>query len=131
MNNYPWLSEYLHQWLGLMHSSKVPHALLLSGSKGLGKIALAKSMAHIAICENLGEMGVCQSCKGCHLFNSGNHTDVKTITAEKQVIKVDQIRNLSKDVVLSSTRNRHRIIIIENAEKMNKASANALSLIHI
>ena len=60
------------------------------------------------------------------MFNAGNHTDIKTITAEKEVIKVDQIRDLSKNVVLSSTRNKYRIIIIENAEKMNKASANAL-----
>lgn len=126
MNNFPWLKEYLDQWLELILSNKVPHAILLSGAKGLAKRELAQSMAHLAVCENLTEKGVCNTCKGCHLFNSGNHTDVKTITAEKEVIKVAQIRNLSKDVVLSSTRNQHRIMIIENAEKMNKASANAL-----
>ena len=126
MKNFPWLQGYLDQWLELILSNKVPHAILLYGAKGLAKRELAQSMAHYAICENLSEKGVCNTCKGCHLFNSGNHTDVKTITAEKQVIKVEQIRNLTKDVVLSSTRNQHRIIIIENAEKMNKASANAL-----
>ena len=126
MNQFPWLQEYLTQWLDLLIAEKVPHAILLSGSKGLAKKDLAQSMAHFAVCESLSDKGVCNSCKGCHLFNSGNHTDIVTITAEKEVIKVDQIRNLSKNVVLSSTRNQHRIIIIEDAEKMNKASANAL-----
>lgn len=126
MNQYPWLKEYLDQWFGLIHTNKVPHAILLSGSRGLAKKELAQNMAHIAVCENLSESDVCNNCKGCHLFNSGNHTDIQTIAAEKEVIKVDQIRQLSKNVVLSSTRNKYRITIIEDAEKMNKASANAL-----
>ena len=126
MSQFPWLQEYLTQWLDLLMAKKVPHAILLSGAKGLAKKDLAQSMAHFAICENITEEGVCNSCKGCHLFNSGNHTDIVTIRAEKEIIKVEQIRNLSKNVVLSSTRNQHRIMIIEDAEKMNKASANAL-----
>lgn len=126
MMNYPWLQEYIDKWLELIHNNKAPHAILLSGAKGLAKRSLASSMAHIAVCENLTEYGACNACKGCHLFDAGNHTDIKTITAEKETIKVEQIRNLSKDVVISSTRNQYRIMIIEDAEKMNKASANAL-----
>jgi DNA polymerase-3 subunit delta' len=99
---------------------------MLTGAKGLGKIELAKAMAHMALCENLTESGVCNECSACHLFKVGNHPDLSLIAAEKAVIKVDQIRKLSRDVTLSSTRNQHKVIIIENAEQMNKASANAL-----
>jgi len=126
VSNYPWLKVYVDQWHNLVKTQSAPHAILLSGAKGLAKAELAKMMAHIAVCEDLQESSVCNHCKGCHLFNSGNHTDVTIITAEKAVIKVDQIRQLSKDVVLSSTRNNYRVMIIEDAEKMNKASANAL-----
>jgi len=126
MIQYPWLQEYINQWLGFLLNQKVPHALLLSGSKGFAKKELAQLMAHYAICESLTDKGPCQTCKGCQLYNSGNHTDIITITAEKEIIKVDQIRNLTKSVVLSSTRNQYKIMIIEDAEKMNTASANAL-----
>ncbi|MFK8011013.1 MAG: DNA polymerase III subunit delta' [Marinicellaceae bacterium] len=126
MTEYPWLKEHLERWLKLKLSNQLPHAVLLSGNNGLAKRQLAQEMAHIAVCEKLSNKGVCHHCKGCLLFKSGNHTDIKTITAEKEVIKIDQIRKLSKDVVLSSSRNQHRIMVIENAEKMNKSSANAL-----
>ncbi len=126
MNALPWLNDNISQWQKIITAKQVPHAILLSGGKGLGKIELAHRMAHIALCENLSTNGVCYKCSGCRLIEVGNHTDLSVIKAEKSVIKVDQIRTLTKKVVLSSTRNRYRVIIIENAELMNKASANAL-----
>ncbi|HHL32044.1 MAG TPA: DNA polymerase III subunit delta' [Oceanospirillales bacterium] len=126
MNSFPWLEDHLRQWQQLVLANKVPHAMLLSGSKGLAKNALAKHMAHIALCENLTPSGVCGACKSCQLIAAGNHTDLTTVKAEKSVIKVDQIRALMQKVVLSSSRSHHRLIIIENAELMNKSSANAL-----
>ncbi|MBL4660268.1 MAG: DNA polymerase III subunit delta' [Alcanivoracaceae bacterium] len=126
MNTLPWLNDNIVQWQKIIAAKQVPHAILLSGSKGLGKIELAHRMAHIALCENLSANGVCYKCSGCLLIKVGNHTDLSVIRAEKSVIKVDQIRMLTKKVVLSSTRNQYRVIIIENAELMNMASANAL-----
>jgi len=126
MNALPWLSANIIQWQKIIAVKQVPHAILLSGGKGLGKIELAHAMAHIALCEKLSANGVCYKCSGCRLIEVGNHTDLSVIRAEKSVIKVDQIRMLTKKVVLSSTRNQYQVIIIENAELMNKASANAL-----
>ena len=126
MKKYPWLQSQINKWQQLICHNKAPHAILISGAKGLAKIELANGMAHIALCEELSDSGVCNTCKGCLLFNAGNHTDLTRIAAEKSVIKVDQIRKLSSDVTLTSTRNHYKVIIIENAEQMNAASANAL-----
>ncbi|VAW37737.1 DNA polymerase III delta prime subunit [hydrothermal vent metagenome] len=126
MRAYPWLQDNISHWQQLVLKQQVPHAILLSGAKGLGKLELANQMAHIALCEQLLESGVCNVCTGCNLVKAGSHTDLITIAAEKAIIKVEQIRQLSKDIILSSSRNQHRVVIIEDAEKMNKASANAL-----
>ncbi len=126
MKIYPWLIEHSQKWQKLVCSQRVPHAILLTGIKGVGKVALAKKMAHMALCENLPENDVCNECVGCQLFVVGNHTDFTLIQAEKSIIKIDQIRSLTKGVVLSSTRNQYRVVVIENVEQMNKASANAL-----
>lgn len=126
MNLLPWFQDDLNQWLSLIVSQQVPHAILLNGSKGLGKFKQAQQMAHIALCENLSKSGVCGQCSPCELYKVGNHPDLTIISAEKAVIKVDQIRKLSKDIRITSTKGQYRVIIVENAEQMNKASANAL-----
>lgn len=126
MSHYPWFEENLDQWLSLVLSQQAPSAILLCGINGLGKYDLAKLMAHNALCENLSNEGVCNQCSACELYKVGNHPDLTLISAEKSVIKVDQIRKLSKDIRLTSTKGQYRVVIIENAEKMNKASANAL-----
>ncbi|MCB1603194.1 MAG: DNA polymerase III subunit delta' [Gammaproteobacteria bacterium] len=126
MNEFPWLVERIEQWQKLLVGNKIPHALLVSGSKGVGKKNLVYQMAKMALCDNLQGIQVCESCKSCQLFNAGNHTDLKIISTEDDVIKVAQIRQLSKDLILSSSRGHYRFAIIENAERMNSASANAL-----
>jgi DNA polymerase-3 subunit delta' len=126
MMNLPWLQDNADQWLQLLLADKLPHAILLSGAKGLGKCEIAKHMAHLALCENLTDKGACETCRACHMYKAKNHLDLTVISAEKAVIKVDQIRQLTRKITLSTTRNQHKVIVIENAEQMNKAAANAL-----
>ncbi len=126
MNTYPWFEENISAWHKAIEKQHVPHAILLSGSRGIGKIQLAKNMAHIAMCENLSPSNVCHSCSSCHLLAADNHPDLTIIRAEKATILVDQIRQLSQKVNLSSTRSQYKVIIIENAHRMNTSAANAL-----
>lgn len=126
MNRYPWLYSIEEQWKNILDSNNIPHALLLSGSKGLGKNTLAYCMSNMALCENRNGTEVCHQCKPCLLLKSGNHTDLRTIRADGELIKVSQIRELTSEINLSSARGSYKIVIIENAEKMNSASANAL-----
>jgi DNA polymerase-3 subunit delta' len=126
MNQLPWLQDKTNQWIDLVMSNQVPHAVLLSGSKGLGKLELAQIMAQLALCESISVKGFCNKCVACELYKVNNHPDIKLIKAEKTIIKVEQIRQLSRNITLSPTRNQHRVVIIENAEQMNKAAANAI-----
>ncbi|MCF6319561.1 MAG: DNA polymerase III subunit delta' [Proteobacteria bacterium] len=126
MVKLPWLQGQIKQWQQLVDSQQVPHAILLNSAKGLGKFELAKHMAHIALCEDLSQDGFCGRCSACELFKVGNHPDFTLISAEKNTIKVEQIRKLSKDIRLSATKGQYRAVVVENAEQMNKAAANAL-----
>ncbi len=126
MTILPWLQEDVSQWQKMILNQRVPHAVLLTGAKGIGKLKLAQIMAQLALCENTTNNGACGKCKACQLYRAGNHTDLSVIVAEKETIKVEQIRKLTRDVTLSSTRNQYKVIIIQEVEKMNSASANAL-----
>ncbi len=55
---------------GALRSDRVPHALLFSGSRGLGKYTLARMFAQAANCERLKDdfCGECETCKRISLL---------------------------------------------------------------
>jgi DNA polymerase-3 subunit delta' len=62
------------------------------------------------------------------MIGRNEHPDMEWIRPEKQggVIKIDQIRELQNTVYLTPKRSAFRLTILESAERMNQASANAL-----
>lgn len=130
--------------------SRFPHAVLLHGRAGIGKIAFAESLAASLLCEAPQVDGLaCGQCLSCGWLTQGNHPDFRAITpgdkedkddkteegdeageptskAKKSHIVVDQIRALSEMVGLSSHRQGSRIVLLHPAETLNLAAANAL-----
>src|SRR6202021_3795102 len=55
---------------GALRSERVPHALLFSGPRGLGKYTLARMFAQAANCERLKDdfCGECETCKRISLL---------------------------------------------------------------
>src|SRR5438445_3628421 len=49
---------------GALRSQRVPHALLFTGSRGLGKFTLARMFAQAANCERLPD-DFCEECAAC------------------------------------------------------------------
>ncbi|MBS0359250.1 MAG: hypothetical protein JSS53_08280, partial [Proteobacteria bacterium] len=50
---------------------RLPHALLLTGSAGLGKLEFAKQFSEACLCENVSVEGVpCKVCHSCSCFNA-------------------------------------------------------------
>ena len=45
---------------------RLPHALLIHGAPGVGKLALAERFAQLLLCENVGQgTEPCGRCDGC------------------------------------------------------------------
>ena len=128
---YPWQFEQFEQLAELYKKQRLPHALLIHGEKGLGKLRFALSLSQFLLCENEQESQAaiaCGHCKACQLFAAKTHPDILTIQLEEKAkqIKVDQIRKLVDFVAKTSQREGMKIIIIEPAESMNINAANAL-----
>lgn len=124
---YPWLYvpwRILQDYLAL---DRVPHALLLYGSEGVGKTYLANRFANMLLCQNKEEIA-CGRCSDCYLFLAGTHPDVLQVQpAEKgKAIGVDAIRHLVHQLSLKPHYNGFRIIIITTAHRMNTNASNAL-----
>ncbi len=133
---YPWLSPLWFRLLGMRQ--RLPHAVLLAGPQGVGKLELARGWAQSLLCEQPRADGeACGECEGCHWFVAGTHPDFMHLTLlEKETrdgdvrlateISVEQARQAVDFVQLSTYRAGYRLVLIEPAEALNTASANAL-----
>ncbi len=113
---------------------KLPHALLIDGPEGSGKMTFAKEIAAALNCENarsrLHDIP-CGMCSTCKRIRKGGYTDVKVLAkaSDKATIGVEEIREFRTDMYLSATEGSYKVYIIDNAEKMTPAAQNALLII--
>ncbi len=121
----PLWAQINHAW----QSNRLPHAVLLYGSAGLGKLIFARWLAKALLCETRGpDLKPCHSCASCLLYAAGSHPDLVSISPEedKQQISVDQIRAANERLGMTSARNGYRVTIVEPAHQMTVAAANGL-----
>lgn len=124
MNTYSAQWEYLQSAL---KQGRFPHALLFVGAFDRSLQDFTKQFVQLIFCK-ASENKPCHTCIECQMTTGDQHPDVEWIRPEKSggPIKIDQIRELQNHSYLTPQRAVHRLIIIESADRMNTASANAL-----
>jgi DNA polymerase-3 subunit delta' len=145
---HPWNEPLLASIRARLAS--LPHALLIHGPKGVGKLALAERAAQLLLCEAKdAARRPCGECEACRWYLSGNHPDFRRVEPEalaaqpseaegeatesaskkgkpSQEIKVDQVRALADFLNVGSHRAGRRVALVHPAEEMNASAANAL-----
>lgn len=125
---YPWQKG---QWQALgarIADGRLPHALLLLGTAGVGKLAFSRFLAQSLLCEQPEAHQACGRCRSCLLFAAGTHPDYLQLQPEEagKDITVGQIRDLVEYQSLTPKYGRAKIVVIEPADRMNINAANAL-----
>lgn len=100
----------------------VHHAWLFTGPAGSGRSLMAKSFAAALQCEQNG----CGKCQQCALAMAGAHPDILTLSTERVVISIDEVRSLVQKSAMSSTVGEYRIVIIEDSDRMAERTSNVL-----
>ncbi len=98
------------------------HAWLFTGPPGSGRSNAAIAFAAALQCER----GGCGECHACQTVLAGSHSDVSITRTETAVIKVDGIRELVLRSALAPAQQRWQIMIVEDADRLNDSSGNAL-----
>ncbi len=133
---------------------RLPHALLIHGARGLGKLELAERLVQLLLCE-AGDVASrpCGQCDGCRWYLAGSHPDFRRLEPEALAkeaapaegeeggegnepparrgkpsldIRIEQVRALADFLNLASHRRGLRVALIHPAEEMNPPTANSL-----
>ncbi len=126
---YPWQQE---QWRLLKAGSdenRLPHALLLTGIRGMGKQRFAHALAQALLCRYRDSEGfACRECPACERFQADTHPDFLPVMPEDEAktITVDKARAVREFLVLKSHYEGSRVVILAPAEALNAAAANSL-----
>ena len=115
----------------LLRQGRTPHALLFSGPQGIGKRKLAAATAAALLCLTPKDGLACGGCESCRLMAVGTHPDFYAVLPEKsgkaaRSVKIEQIRALRTETARAPRLSERRVILLDDAETMNDAAANAL-----
>ncbi len=123
--SFPWHAD---QWRQIeSYKDKLPHALLLTGTTGLGKSAFANKLAQRTLCPD-GLNHQSRSCSSCRLIESGTNPDlliVDSSSASKQIL-IEDIHEVRSFLQMTSHLGKGKVVVIHDADKMNSSAANAL-----
>lgn len=123
-----------HEWAVDMLKKHVSHgttrhAYLFCGPPGLGRRTLALRFAQALNCTTPAEPGIpCGTCRDCKGIESMQHADLTVIQADSEggTLKVDQIRESRKTLVLKPYMSKFRVALFLRFQEANDNAANAL-----
>lgn len=116
------LAEAARAAHGQSDPSAMTHAWLLTGPPGSGRSTAARAFAAALLCPRQG----CGQCHECRTAISGAHADVTLVATQHVQLRVDDVRPLIQLAQRSPAGGRWRVIVIEDADRLNDVSGNVL-----
>lgn len=106
-------------------SSRLAHAYLFCGPRGVGKTTCARIFAKAINCEHLTPQGEpCNECESCRAFNEQRSYNIVELDAASNN-GVDEIRALNDQVRIPPQVGRYRVFIIDEVHMLSTAAFNA------
>ncbi|HSL52902.1 MAG TPA: DNA polymerase III subunit delta' [Pyrinomonadaceae bacterium] len=127
----------------MLIADRLPGAMLFTGEEGIGKKLFALEIARALNCRTPKDTEACGVCSSCVRIRKLNyptrddadewtqiiwtdHPDVGLVVAPKRVLRVEQMRQIEKEANFRPFEGKARVFLIDEADKLNDASANAL-----
>lgn len=113
-----------------LRAGRLAHAYMFVGPAGVGRATTARALFAAANCQSPAPDGPCGDCPSCHRLAAGTHEDFLVLAppseARSSQIKVEAVREAIRATGFAPFGGGSRLILIQQAEHLNPASANAL-----
>lgn len=120
LDGQPRVREFLS---AAVREGRVSHAYLFCGAPGSGMEQAAECLAQCVVCPSGGD----GSCAECVRVSRHTHPDVRWLApASVNGYLVSQVRELIEDVSLAPVRAQGKVYVLDRAELLRGAAANAL-----
>src|SRR5215216_7028479 len=127
----------------MLVADRLPGAMLFTGEEGIGKRLFALEVARALNCRSPKDHEACGVCSSCVRIRKLNYPmrddadewtqiiwtdypDVGLVVAPRRVLRVEQMRQIEKEANFRPYEGKARMFLIDEADKLNDASANAL-----
>lgn len=101
-------------------SGSLAHAWLITGPPGSGRSTLAHAFAAALIAEDENDTNTLRQ------VLAGNHPDLMALRTEGVIISIAQARSLVERSYFSPSAGRHRVLVVEDADRMTERTSNVL-----
>ena len=108
-----------------LNNSRLHHAYLFTGTRGVGKTTIARIFAKSLNCETGISATPCGACSACQEIDAGNFVDLLEIDAASRT-KVEDTRDLLDNVQYAPSRGRFKVYLIDEVHMLSRHSFNAL-----
>jgi len=128
-----WLRSHQQLLSHQFNENILPHAILVNGVTGAGKLDLAQWLIHLLSCQQpqaiqseIDILHSCGHCKSCLLLKSKTYPDHLNLIPEKNSLGVDDVRYANSFLQKTAHLGKFKTVLINNAQNMTQAAANAL-----
>lgn len=130
-NNIIGHKQVITQLCLMQQEDRIPHAMLFCGTDGVGKSLVAEALAAAILCHAPVHNQACGHCKACRALAAGTHPDFFQIQPESETkaapaIRIEAVRKLQEEIARIPLLSERRVVIMQEADKMNEAAANCL-----
>ena len=110
---------------GCLEQSRLPHAFLFCGSRGVGKTTTARILARAVNCETQPGPTPCGTCDACRSILEGSASDVIELDAASNN-GVDEVRALREQAGYAPIKLRRKVFVLDEVHMFSRSAFNAL-----